>query len=95
MQWRSGLPPGLESRLSWRKYAGLSVGLVGRHDLIFFKLFAAADDRGPDSVHFKDLIALHPTDLELEAAAAWIRTQEANPEFSLIVAEVIRHARTR
>lgn len=51
-QWRTGLPPGLEGRVSWRTYGGLSVGVVHRRDLVFFKLYAAADDTGPHSVHF-------------------------------------------
>jgi hypothetical protein len=41
-QWKTGLPPGLEGRVSWQSFGGLSVGLVGRRDLVFFKLYAAA-----------------------------------------------------
>ena len=49
LQWRTGLPP----------------GLAGRDDLIFFKLFAAADSSGPRSVHYQ--VTNHVrTDLELE-----------------------------
>ena len=94
-QWRTGLPPGLESRVSWRDYGGLVVGLVARIDLIHFKLYAAADDRGPESVHFQDLLALSPSDAELEMAAQWVRTQDTSPEFAAILSQVIDHARRR
>lgn len=38
LQWETGLPPGLETRLTWRRFGGLHVGLVSRADLVFFKL---------------------------------------------------------
>lgn len=44
-QWQTGLPPGLETRVHWRDYGPLRVGLADRRDLIFFKLYAAADDQ--------------------------------------------------
>ena len=100
LQWKQGLPPGLASRVSWRHYGpagapdvGLDVGLVSRHDLIFFKLYAAADDASPRSVHFKDLLALTPSDEELDAAAAWVRPQNASPEFHEILDQVSAHVR--
>lgn len=95
LQWETGLPPGLERRLHWRQYGGLRVGLVDRYDLIFLKLYAAADSGGPSSVHFQDLLALRPTEAELQAAAAWVREQDPTPEFSTIVEQVITHARER
>jgi hypothetical protein len=62
LQWRTGLPPGLAGRIQWRQYGdALDVGIVSRYDLIFFKLFAAADDIGTAGVHYQDLIALEPT----------------------------------
>lgn len=91
-QWDTGLPPGLEERIEWRDYGVLSVGLAGRRDLIFFKLYAAADDRGPQSVHFQDLLALRPTVEELEAARDWIRTTQ-DPTLDETVLKVIHHAR--
>lgn len=92
-QWQTGLPPGLEEGVAWRTYGGLSVGLTNRRDLVFLKLYAAADDTGPRSVHFQDLIALSPADEELDAAAAWIRGQDPGPDFNRIVTEVIKHVR--
>ena len=66
----------------WRTYGGLEVGLASRYDLIFFKLYAAADQPGPDSVHFQDLLALGPSDEELEAAARWVRDQDPGSDFA-------------
>jgi hypothetical protein len=93
LQWRTGLPPDLESRVVWRQYGALMVGLASRYDLIFFKLYAAADDAGPRSVHFKDLMAMAPTDAELEAAARWIEGQDTSTAFHDIVRQVVEHAR--
>ncbi len=93
-QWKTGLPDGLAERLVWRDYGGLAVGLVGRSDLILFKLYAAADDRGPTSVHFQDLMALQPTNNELEGAGDWVRSQDPSPGFGEQLAAVIHYART-
>jgi hypothetical protein len=66
---------------------------VARYDLIFLKLYAAADSGGPSSVHFQDLLAVHPNERELQAAVAWVREQDPTPEFSTIVEQVMTHAR--
>jgi hypothetical protein len=96
LQWRQGLPPGLADRIEWRVYGGvLRVGLVGRYDLIFFKLYAAADESNPRGVHLKDLLSLEPTLDELAAAAAWIRTQDPSPAFAGILDQTLDHARAR
>jgi hypothetical protein len=93
LQWKQGLPPGLATRIEWRQYAALRVGLVGRKDLIWFKLFAAADDR-PEGRHGRDLGALDPTDAELEEAAGWVKRQDAGPAFPGLVDDVVNHVRT-
>jgi len=93
LQWRAGLPPGLARRVHWRQYAGLWVGLVDRYDLIFFKLFAAADSTGTGSVHYKDLLALSPTEIELAQAASWVRTQDASPQFAEVLDIVVHQVR--
>jgi hypothetical protein len=92
-QWDTGLPPGLSKRISWRRYGGLSVGIVDRRDLVFLKLYAAADDVGTRSVHFQDLLALKPSDGELDAAAAWVKKQDASPDFVSVVEKVVANAR--
>lgn len=94
LQWRTGLPTGLAGRIEWRRYGNaLDVGIVSRYDLIFFKLFAAADDIGTAGVHYRDLIALAPKSEELKAAAAWVRDQDASSEFAEILEQVTEHVR--
>ena len=86
-QWRMGMPPTIGDDLLWRSYAGLTVAYIGRATLIAMKLFAATD-RGPQSVHVADLIAITPTDAELEQASEWVRTQDASPSVTQMIAEV-------
>ncbi len=90
-QWELGLPEGLADRLEWRMYGALRVGLVSRRDLIYFKLYASADQTGPESVHARDLLALLPTRGELAGAAEWVRAQDASPDFHRVVAEVVEY----
>lgn len=94
LQWRTGLPPDLAGRIEWRRFGNaLDVGIVSRYDLIFFKLFAAADGTGTADVHYQDLIALEPTFAELIAAVAWVRSQDASSEFAEILEQVVAHVR--
>lgn len=92
-QWRFGLPPGLAGRVHWRHLAALTVGIVDRRDLVFFKLYASADQTGPDNIHTRDLLALRPRQEELEAAAEWVRSQDASPGFHNVVARVVDYVR--
>lgn len=89
-QWRHGLPPGMATRINWERTGGLWIGLAHRVDLIWFKLYAAADEhwggRGP---HFGDLVALHPTPLEIAQAREWIVAQDPSPAFTALLAQVI------
>ena len=94
LKLQTGLPPGLERRIHWRRYGGLVVGLVDRYNLIFFKLYAATDSGGPASVHDQDLLALRPTRLELDEAATWVRKQDPSGGFSIILEQVMERLRT-
>lgn len=87
-QWRTGLPPSLFNELTWRQFEALRVALPGRSALLALKLFAAVD-RGPRSVHMQDLLILQPASHELDAAAAWVLTQDAASEFPRLVREAI------
>jgi len=88
-QWHTGLPPGFASRVIWNRHAGLWVGVAGRLDLIHLKLYALADDTGPASRHFNDLVALHPTADELDAARVWIsQTQDPSPAMAATLERV-------
>jgi hypothetical protein len=93
MQWKTGLPPGFEERIHWVRYGSLWFGVADRYDLLFLKLFATADSGGPESVHFQDLLALNPTDRELEDASEWVRSQDISTEFKKIVKQVVDHVR--
>lgn len=91
-QWKTGLPPSLETSLTWRRFGGLRVGVAGRRSLIALKLFAAVD-QGPESVHYQDLLALSPTDEELQDAAEWVMSQDPSPSIETHVEQVIDHVR--
>lgn len=91
-QWSQGLPPWLPHDISWRRYGGLHVGLVGRRTLIALKLFAAVD-QSVRSVHAQDLLALKPSDAELDEAAAWVSLQDASDAFPRLIGEVVEHVR--
>jgi hypothetical protein len=93
LQWKTGLPTGFEERIHWEQYGGLFLGLAGRYDLIFLKLYAAADSEGPSSVHYQDLMALQPTDEELDAAARWVRSQDPSAPFARILDQVLEHTK--
>jgi hypothetical protein len=66
--------------------------LVDRYDLVFFKLYAAADSAGPRSVHYQDLLALAPSAEALRAAAASTREQDPSPEFHAALERALTHA---
>ena len=89
-QMRSGLPPGMESRLVWRQFGSLWVGIASRQDLIALKLFAAVDRSGPHGVDTTDLLALVPSPAELAWAVAWTATQNASPAFAGTIETVHR-----
>jgi len=94
LQWKTGLPPGFEERIHWGQYDGLWLGLADRYDLIFLKLYAAADSEGPASVHYQDLMALQPTNEELADAARWVRSQDPSAPFARILDQVLEHAKS-
>jgi hypothetical protein len=43
-------------------------------------------------VHFQDLLALRPTEIELKEAAEWVRLQDTSPQFAEILEQVLDHA---
>ncbi len=90
-QWDIGLPAGFAERVHWSSYGGLDVGVADRIDLIFFKLEAAADQPSSDSRHFRDLVALNPSDEEVAIAAKWAREKNVGTEYQTIIDRVIAH----
>ena len=93
LQWKTGLPPGFEERINWEQFGGLGLGLADRFDLIFLKLYSAADSGGPSSVHYQDLMALQPTKEELDLAAQWVRSQDPSAPFARILNQVLEYAK--
>jgi hypothetical protein len=92
MQWRTGLPERFAEEIEWRRFGALDVGFAGRASIIALKLFAAVD-QGSESVHFQDLIALDPTDVELDIAADWVARQDPAPAFADFVEEEVANVR--
>lgn len=93
MQWRTGLPPNFEHGLTWRPFGALLVGLPDRGAMISLKLYASADQPGPDTRHHRDLLALHPTADELHMAAAWVLGQDSSAAWPEVVQRVVDHVR--
>lgn len=91
-QWRTGLPEGMGQRLEWREFGGLRVGIAGKKDLIAMKLYAAADGT-PTGKHFQDLLAIAPTDGELDSVEPWVLSQDASEIFAATVTEVVLSVR--
>lgn len=95
--WRTGLRPGWTTRVRWVELPGISLGLVHRSDLIFLKLYAAADHAQLDltryvpSKHDLDLIALAPSEEEFEAARIWVCAQDGSPQYPQFVDNVIAY----
>lgn len=87
-QLRFGLPPGFPGRVEMRRYGGLTIALAGRYDQICLKLYAAVDDHRRGK-HFADLVMLGPSRAELESAASWVKTQEAEDPFWGLVDETV------
>jgi hypothetical protein len=65
------LPSGYERRLRTRSFAGLTVSVLGRADLLRLKLYAGVDE-GPGSTHLHDVIAMAPLPEELAQAIDWV-----------------------
>lgn len=91
-QWKAGLPSNILHNIRWETYSTLTIGFVSREALIPLKLFASLD-QGPNSKHWRDLIALNPTSTEVDEAAEWVRRQDAGIEFSQFVEEAVERLR--
>jgi hypothetical protein len=86
--FQMGLPIGLASRLTKQVFgARLAIYFIGRLDQIYFKLYAAADQR--DDTHIADLRALKPTDAELSDAARWAMTHDVSDGFKMVLTDLL------
>jgi hypothetical protein len=83
-----GLPDGFANRLTKRAFGSrLTIYFIGRLDQIYFKLYAAVDQR--HATHIADLRALQPTDDELEGAARWTMTHDVSDGFRMMLIEFL------
>ena len=72
-----GLPEGVLERVVTRNFGRkLIIHFLGRYDQIHFKLYAAVDQGA--GKHFDDLLALKPTEIEIEQAARWSMTHDVS-----------------
>jgi len=86
-QLELGLPEGFESRLIRKKYGDyLTVYFASRIDLIHLKLFAAVDR---DDYHIQDLLALKPSEEEIEKAVRWVLTQDISEGFRRLLKKLL------
>ena len=76
-------------RLTRITFGSLTVWYAGRSDLIFLKLYAAADQWPSRGRHIEDLVALGPSREELLAAARWAETHDPWPGFRDLVVAVL------
>ena len=87
--FRMGLPQGLQADLLPVAIGPkLSVHFIGRKDQIFFKLYASVDRGG---YHMEDLLALHPSEEELLAAAQWSMTHDVSEGFATMMRSLLKH----
>ena len=77
----AGLPAGFEGRLVSLEYGNrLRVHLAGRLDQVCFKTYAAADVAGR---HLTDLLALAPSEQDMDFAFRWVMTQDPPQGFRI------------
>ena len=84
-----GLPEGLIERLKSKEYGpALKVSFIGRLDQIYFKVYASVDS-GPGR-HVSDLLALKPTNKEMEMAVKWALSQDPSVAFRKTLKEMLK-----
>lgn len=85
-----GLPNGIMERVTTRAYGPkLTIHFMGRYDQIHFKLYAAADQGA--GKHFDDILALNPTEDELEQAALWSKTHDVSEGYRQVLKGLLNH----
>ncbi len=85
--FRMGLPPGLRNRLHGREYGDkLSVWFIDRIDQVYLKLYASTDRGG---YHIADLMALKPSEEEVEQAARWTMTHDVSEGFREVLGRLL------
>lgn len=83
-----GLVAGLLERTVTRSYSkNLIIHFLNRFDQIHFKLYAAVDHFG--GKHYDDLIALQPSEQEIEDAARWSMTHDPSEGYRIILKDFL------
>lgn len=84
-----GLPEGLMNRVETHQYGNnLHIHFLGRLDQIHFKLHAAVDHSG--GKHYDDLMALNPSEKELNQAARWSMTHDPSEGYRQVLKEFLK-----
>jgi len=85
-----GLPAGVMDRVETHRYGkSFIVHFLGRYDQIHLKLYAVVDQAA--GKHLDDLLALKPTNRELEEAARWCMTQDSSRGFKIVLKQYLEH----
>jgi len=85
--FRMGLPQGFADRLEAHRIGPcLTVHFIGRLDQIHFKLYAAVDRGG---YHITDLLALKPSEAEIELAARWSMTHDVSEGYAMMLKQLL------
>ncbi len=83
-----GLPEGYRDRVKIHSYGEkLKIYFLERYDQIHFKLYAAVDRGGK---HFDDLMALKPTEDEIEQAARWSMTHDISEPYKGVLKDLLK-----
>lgn len=83
-----GLPQGLMDRVEVYSYGkNLVIHFLSRYDQIHFKLYAAVDQSG--GKHYDDLMALKPTEKEIEKAACWSMTHDSSEGYRRVLRDFL------
>jgi len=82
-----GPAPQVESGLPKNYGRYLTIYFISRLDQIHFKLYAAIDR---DDYHTQDLLALNPTEEEVETASKWTLTQDVSEGYRSVLMAFLR-----
>ncbi|MBW1862936.1 MAG: hypothetical protein JRJ02_11265 [Deltaproteobacteria bacterium] len=85
-----GLPEGIMERVTSKNFGRkLTIHFLGRIDQIHFKLYASVDQGA--GKHFDDLLALNPTEEELEQSARWSMTHDVSEGYRQVLKDLLNH----
>lgn len=87
---RMGLPRGILKRAKPHHFGPcLTIYLIGRQDQVALKLYAALDSVKGQR-HFGDLVAIEPTQREMDSAVRWLLDRRTSREFRGAVGKICK-----